>query len=85
MIHSNKCFPYKGPHKHGDDTINNFFYSVKSKNGTTFVELTVGTKKPPTDVYAIGSKSDLNIYKVLQERFHKRGITINIWSKNPQR
>ena len=36
------------------------------------------------DAYAIVSKSGLNIAKVLQDRFHERGIPINIWSNNSQ-
>ena len=84
MRQSNKWFPYSGPHRHKDDAIKVFLSSVLSHNGTTTVELIVGPKTLLTDVYSIGSNSYLNIYKVLQDRFRKRGIPINIWSDNSQ-
>ena len=80
----NKRLHYIGPHQHEDDTIATLFSSVKTNDGTTAVKLIVGTKTLLTDVYAIGSKSVLNIAKVLQYRFCKRGIPINIWSNNSQ-
>ena len=82
MRQSNKHFPYSGPHLNKDDAIDTFFSSVKSHNGTTDVEVIVGTKTLLTDVYAIASKSDLNISKFLQYLFYKRGIPISIWSNH---
>ena len=82
--HSNKISPYNGPHQHKDDAVNTFFSSVQAYYGTTDVGLIVGTKTLLTYVYAIGSKSGLNIAKFLQDRFHESGIPINIWSGNTQ-
>ena len=84
MRQYNKCFSYNGFHQHEDDAIDTFFSSVKSHDGTTAVELIVGTKTLLTDVYAIGSNSGLNISKVLLDCFRERGIPINIWSNNSQ-
>ena len=84
MRQSNKHFPYSGPHLNKDDAIDTFFSSVKSHNGTTAVEIVVGTKTLLTDVYAIGSKSGLNTAKFLQCGFCECGIPINIWSDNSQ-
>ena len=84
MSKSNKCFPYSDPHQHEDDAIYTFFSSVKYHNGTTNVEIIVGTKTLLTDVYAVGSNSGLIIAKVPQDRFRERGIPINIWSDNAQ-
>ena len=84
MRQSNKSFPYSGTHWHEDDTINNFLSSVQAHYGTTVVEIIVGTKTLLKDVYTIGSKSGLNIAKVLQDRFRERGIPINICSENAQ-
>ena len=81
---SNKCFPYSRHQQHDDDAIDSFFSSVQYRDGTTAVELIVGTKKILTNVYAIGSNSVLNISKLLQDRLHECGITINIWSENTQ-
>ena len=82
MRKPNKHLPYNRHHQHENDAIKKFFSSVKSHDGTTDVELMVGIKTLLTDVYAIWSKSGLNIAKVLQDCFHKRGIPINIWSNN---
>ena len=76
--HSNKRFPYSRPYKHEYDRINNFFSSVQANNITYSIELVVVTKTLLTDVYAIGSKSGLNIDKFFQEHFRERGITMNI-------
>ena len=69
MIQSNKQFPYSGLHRHYDDAIDTILYSVHDHNGTATVEVIVSTKTIITDVYAIGSKSGLNIVNVLQDRF----------------
>ena len=63
---SNKHFPYSGTHQHEDDAIVAFFSSVKSHGGTTTVEIVFVTKTLLMDVYYIGTKSGLNIAKVLQ-------------------
>ena len=81
---SDKCFPYSGHHQHKDDAIDTFLSSVRSHDGTTAVEFIVGAKTLLTDVNAMGSKSGLNIFKVLKDRFRKRGVPINIWSDNAQ-
>ena len=65
MRQSNNIFPYIGPHRHEDDTIDTFLFSLKSHDGTTNVEIIVGTKTLLMDVYAIGYKSGLNISKYL--------------------
>ena len=78
----NKCFPYSGPHRHEDDSIDTFFSSVKSHDSNTAVEIIVGTNTFLTGVYAIVYKSGLKIDKVLQDRFYEFGIPINIWSDN---
>ena len=57
---------------------------MKSHNGTISVEIIFGTNTLLTDFYAIGSKSVLNISKVLYDRFRYNGIPINIWSNNSQ-
>ena len=80
----NKRFPCRGPHWHKDGDIYNLFYSVKSHDGTISVELIFGTKTLTPDVYAIVSKSGLNIDQVLQERFRERGIPISICYDNVQ-
>ena len=84
MRQSNNILPYSGPHQYKDETINTLFYSVQDPDGTTAVEFIVRTKTLIMDVYAIGFKSGLNISKVLQDRFHKLGININICSRNAQ-
>ena len=61
MRQFNMHFHYSGPHWHKDVAIINLLSSVQSHDGTTIVELIVGTKKLLTDVYAIGPKSGLNI------------------------
>ena len=43
MRQSNKHFPYIGPHRHEDDAIDAFLYSLKSHDETTYVELIFGT------------------------------------------
>ena len=85
MLHSNKRLSYSEPQKNDDDAINNFFSSVRAHDGTTPIELIIDTETLLTNVYAIGSKSSLNIAKVLQYRFREGGITINIWSDNAQK
>ena len=84
MRQYNKHLPYRRPNQHKDDNIDTFFYSVESHDGTTAVEIIVGTKTLLMYVYAIGYKSDLNRAKVLQDRFCERGIIINIWYNNAQ-
>ena len=84
MRKSNKRFPYRDPHQHEEDTIDTFLSSVKTHNGTTAVELIVRTKTLLTYVYAIWSKSGLNIAKFIQYRFREHGIPINICSDNAQ-
>ena len=84
MRHYNKHFPYSGPQWHKDGAINTIFYSVQTRDVINTIEIIVGTNTLPTDVYAIVYKSGLNISKVLQDRFHERGIPINIWSNNSQ-
>ena len=84
MNQSNKRLPYIGNHWHKDDAIITFLSSLKSHCGNTAVKLIVGTKELFTDVYAIWSKSGLNISKFLQDRLRERGIPINIWSDNAQ-
>ena len=84
MRKSNNRFPCIGPHRHEDDAIDTFFSSVKSHEGTTAVELIVGTKTLITYVYSVVSNSGLNIAKVLQERFRECGIPFNICSDNAQ-
>ena len=78
MSKSNKIYPYSESHQRKDDAIDTLFYSVKYHNGTTVIELIVGTKTILTDVYAIGSKSGLNIANFSQDRFRERGIPIKI-------
>ena len=78
MQHYNKCSPYSGPHRHKDDAIYNFFSSVPAHNGTTSIELILVTKTLLTNVYMIESNSSLNISNILQDRYHERGIPINI-------
>ena len=56
MIQYNNHLPYISTHKHKDDSIDTFFYDVKSHIGTTAFKLIIGTKTLRTDVYAIGSK-----------------------------
>ena len=82
MRQSNNCFPYSRPRRHKDDAIDNFFSSVQDHNGTTTVEIIVGTNTLLTDIYTRGYNSGLNISKFLQCRFRERGIPINIWSDN---
>ena len=84
MIQSNKRFPYNRPLRHKDDAIDNLFSYVQAHDSTATVETIVITKTLLTNVYAIGSKSGLNIVKVLQERFLKHGIPIDIWYDNAQ-
>ena len=84
MWHSKKRFLYSRYHQHKDYSIDIFFSSVPDHDVTTAVELTFGTKILLTNIYAIGSNSGLNIYKVLQDRFCKHGILINIWYDNAQ-
>ena len=84
MRQYNKRFPYIGPKRQGDDTIDTFFSSVKYHDSTTTVEIIFGTNAILADIYAIGSKSGLKIAKVIQDRFHECGITINICSNNAQ-
>ena len=69
-----KLFTYSAPQRHEEYAINTLFSLVTSHNGTTAVELIVGTKNLLTDVYAIGPNSGLNIANVLQHRFRKHGI-----------
>ena len=84
MRQSNNHFPYSGTHQHKDESIDTFFSSVESHDVTINVELVVGTKTLLTDVYAIRSKSDLNIAKILLDRFREHRIPIKIWSDNAQ-
>ena len=84
MSKYNRCLPYSGPHQHEDDPLDTLFSSVKSHNIYTAVEIIFGTKTLLTDVYAIVSKSGLNIAKFIQDRFYECGIIINIWSNNAQ-
>ena len=84
MRQSNKNFPYRGPRQRKDDAIHNFFCSVKYHNDTTNVELIDSTKILLTDVYDIGSKSGLNIDKIIQGYFCESGIPINNWPDNAQ-
>ena len=84
MRQSNKRFPYSGPHRHKDEAIENFLYSLKYHNDTTSVELNIGTKTLLVDFYTIGSKAGLNIAKVTQDHFCKRGIPVNFWYNNAQ-
>ena len=84
MSKSNKIYPYSESHQRKDDAIDTLFYSVKYHDGTAAIELIVGTKTILTDVYAIGSKSGLNIANFSQDRFRERGIPIKIWSDNAQ-
>ena len=84
MMQSNKRFPYNRPLGHKDYAIDNFFSYVQAHDSTAAVETIVITKTLLTNVYAIGSKSGLNIVKVLQERFLKHGIPIDIWYDNAQ-
>ena len=63
-------FPYSEPHWHKDDDIDALLYSVRAHGGTTTVELIVVTKTLLTCVYAIGSKSGIHIYKILQYLFY---------------
>ena len=72
MRQYNNCLSYSGTHQHEDDAIDTFFPLVKSH------EIMVDTKTLITDVDAIGSKSDLNIPKVIQECFHERVIPVSI-------
>ena len=81
MRKSNNRFPCIGPHRHEDDAIDTFFSSVKSHDETTAVKLVVGIKTLITDVYAIQSKSVLNISQFLQDWFRACRITIIIWSQ----
>ena len=67
MRKSNKRSPCSGPHQQEDNSIDTFFSSVKSHDETTAVKLVVGIKTLITDVYAIQSKSDLNISQFLQD------------------
>ena len=60
--------------------MNIFLSSVKFHDGTTAVELIVSAKTLLTNVYAIESKSSLNIDKVLQDHFCEHEMIINIWS-----
>ena len=64
MRKSNKRFPYIKPHWHEDVAIITFWSSVLSHDGTTTVELIVGTKTLLTDVYAIGPKLGLDICQI---------------------
>ena len=66
----NKCFPYSGPHRHEDDSIDTFFSSVKSHDRNNAVEIIVCTNTLLAGVYAIVSKSGLRIDKFLQDRFY---------------
>ena len=84
MIQSNKRFPYIRHCQHKDDATDKFFSYVQEHYGTVAVELIVLTKTLLTNVYDIGSKSGLNIFKVLQDRFLKHIIPINIWYDNVQ-
>ena len=84
MRQSNKCFPYRSLRQHKYDAIGIFSYSVQAQDGTTAIELIVFPNTLLTDVYAIESKSGLNIATVLQDRFRKRVMRINIWSDNSQ-
>ena len=79
-----KCFLYSGSHQHDDDYLDTLFSSVKSHDSNTTVKIIVGTKTVLMDVYAIVSKSGVNIAKVFQDRFYKCGIPIKIWSNNSQ-
>ena len=63
----NNCLPYRGPHQQDDYSFGTFFSSVKYHDRNTAVEIIVGTKTLLTDVYAIVSKSGLNIAKFLQD------------------
>ena len=78
MRQYNKRFPYSEPQQNEDDAIDTFFYSVKAHDDTIAVELIVGTKELLMNVYDKGSKSGLNIAKVLQDRLINSGITIKI-------
>ena len=84
MIKSNNNFTYSGPHQHEYDSITTLLSSLQDHNDTTSVEIIFGTKTLLTDVWAIWYKPGLNISKVFQDRFHERGISINIWSENAQ-
>ena len=81
MRQYNKRLPYRGPHLQKYDVNDTFFYSVIIHNNNTSIELIVGTKTLITDVYAIQSKSDLNISQFLQDWFRACRITIIIWSQ----
>ena len=65
MRQYNTRFLYSGPHQNEEDSIKTFFSLVPAHDGTTSVELLVGTKTLLTEVYAIRTKSGLNIDKVL--------------------
>ena len=70
MREYNKCFPYSGPRRHEDDSIDTFFSSLKSHNSNNAVEIIVFDNTLLADVYAIVSNSGLKIAKVLQDRFY---------------
>ena len=78
-MQSNDRLTYRGPRQHKYDVIDTFLYSVKILNNNTSVELIVGTKTLITYVYAIGSKSGLNISQFLQDRLCACRIHISIW------
>ena len=69
MRQYNKQFPYSGTRRNKDDAIDTFFSSLRAYDGTNNVEIIVGTKTLLTDVYAIESKSGINIAKVIQDHF----------------
>ena len=80
----NKRFLYSGTHQQKDYDNGTLFSSVPANGGTTADELIFSTKTLHTNVFAIWSKSSLNISKVLQDRFREHGIPMNIWSDNVQ-
>ena len=84
MQQYNKRLRYSGPHWNEDYDIYTLFSLVIAHDENKPVEIIICTKKLITNIYEIGSKSGLNISKVLQDCFQECVIPINIWSDNVQ-
>ena len=68
MRQYNMRFPHSMTHWKEDFAIITFLSSVQSHDGTTTIELIVGTKTLLTDVYAKGNKSGLNAFQITSMR-----------------